>query len=156
MSLYVKKVKKSFINQGRLKMIFSLKTTSRTWQTNGILIDICTYIQLFSYETAAWPVYEGKWALFKVVWCSVKVLPRLHLVKGFRPLLRTFKWGTLWCFISRGIKTDTSYRTRVITLLNKVRLCWNFLLWLLVVPMLLWVRHHIVPHLKGLTSGLDP
>ena len=25
------------------------------------------YIQLCSYETAAGPVYEGKWALFKVV-----------------------------------------------------------------------------------------
>ena len=25
------------------------------------------HIQLCSYETAAWPVYEGKWVLFKVV-----------------------------------------------------------------------------------------
>ena len=24
-------------------------------------------IQLYSYETTAWPVYEGKWAIFTVV-----------------------------------------------------------------------------------------
>ena len=32
---------------------------------------ICSYettnVQICSYETAAWPVYEGKWALFKAV-----------------------------------------------------------------------------------------
>ena len=27
---------------------------------------------------------------------------------GFRLLLRPFKWGTVWCFITRGIKTASS------------------------------------------------
>ena len=33
------------------------------------------HIQLRSHETAAWPVYESKWVLFKKVFCYLKVLP---------------------------------------------------------------------------------
>ena len=36
------------------------------------------HVQLCSYDNAAWPFYEGKLAIFKVLWCNVKVLPHLH------------------------------------------------------------------------------
>ena len=36
---------------------------------------------------------------------SIKLVPCPRLVLGSRPLLRPFKWGSVWCFISRGIKT---------------------------------------------------
>lgn len=55
----------------------------------------CKYVQLRSYETAARPVYEGKWVLFKVVWCRIKVQLCPRPVEGSRPLLTTFKWGTV-------------------------------------------------------------
>ena len=53
-------------------------------------------VQICSFQTTAWHVYEGKWVLFKVVWCSVKVLPRPRLVDGSRSLLRFFKWGMMF------------------------------------------------------------
>ena len=37
-----------------------------------------------------------------------KVISGPRLVYGSRPLLRPFKWGTVWCFISRGVKTARS------------------------------------------------
>ena len=78
-------------------------------------------IQLHSYDIASRPVYDGKWVLFKVVLCSVKVLPSPGLDESSRQLLRPFKWGTVWLFISRGIKTDTTWRFRLSTLPNKSR-----------------------------------
>ena len=97
----------------------------------------------------------SKIVLFITVWRCLKVLPLpcppLHSILH----VRAFKWVTVWHFISKGIKTTASY-FKVTTLLNKNRLFWNFLLCLLVILMLLSIKHHIVPHLKGLNSVLKP
>ena len=85
----------------------------------------------------------------------IELLPRPWLVKGSRPLLKPFKWGTVWLFISRGIKTATTLRFKLSTLLNKSRLFWIFKLRLLVVLMPLEVECHTVPHLKALTRVLE-
>ena len=58
-------------------------------------------------------------------------------------------------FISRGIKTATTWRFRISTLLNKSRRFWNFSLRILVVLMPHEVECHTVPHLKALTRGIE-
>ena len=45
------------------------------------------------------------------------------------------KWVTVWHFIYRGMKSTTSYKSRVTTLLNTIRLFWNFSLWIMVILM---------------------
>ena len=80
---------------------------------------------------------------------------RQYLVYSFRPLLRPFKWGTVWHFILRGIKAATILRFKLSTLLNKSRLFGIFKLRLLVVLMPLDVECHTVPHLKALTRGIE-
>ena len=42
------------------------------------------------------------------------------------PRVRAFKWGIVWRFIWRGIKTATTWRFGLSTLLNKSRLFGNF------------------------------
>ena len=105
-----------------LNKLISIKRTERIFNTSyaqskwphlhrAYVIGVCIFfamavsVQLSSYENAAWPVYEEKWAFFKVEWCSAKVLQGQCLLEGTRPLLRPFNWGTIRCFISRGIKT---------------------------------------------------
>ena len=83
----------------------------------------CLFFLPRLYETAACPVYAGKSVLFKMLKCSVKELPCPHLVEGCRPLLRLFKWVTVWFFLSQGTsKLPQSYRFRVTTLFLKSRL----------------------------------
>ena len=45
-----------------------------------------------------------KWVHFKRVLCCLKVLARPFLHHLLSSLLRIFKWGTVWSFISRGIR----------------------------------------------------
>ena len=62
-------------------------------------------MKVYSYghnETTVSPVYEAQWVLFKMVWCYVKAKPCPWPLEGSKPMLRTFKWGTVWHFTSRA------------------------------------------------------
>ena len=115
-----------------------------------------TYIQSCSHETDAWPVYEANWVLFKVVWCSIKMLLCPCILEGSRPLVRSFKWHTAWSFTYRRIRITRSqikkFQKSMIILSKVVTLN----LWFVVVLMPLEIKHHKVPHLKDLNIGLYP
>ena len=38
--------------------------------------------------------------------CYVKELSKPYLLEGSKPLIRALKWGTVWTFASKGIKTN--------------------------------------------------
>ena len=52
--------------------------------------------------------YDVKCVVFKGVWGYVKVLPDPYPCKGSLLFLKPFKWGNLWRFSPRGIKTTKS------------------------------------------------
>ena len=61
-------------------------------------------------EDEYWPIGPvwSKWVLFIKVFCYVKALPCSYPPDMFEALMRPFKWGTAWSFISRGIRIITS------------------------------------------------
>ena len=70
-------------------------------------------------------------------------------------LFRALKWGTVWSFISKGIKVTRRQSQRFQkrpVLLSKFG---KSKVWLFVVLMPLEVKLHTVPHFKALNSGKD-
>ena len=122
-------------------------------------ITLKSYYQYYTAESKTNRSLGSVWSkisTFHIGLVFRKVIPRPHLVYSFKPLLRPFKWGTLWCFISRGVKTARSKSLDLCTLLNNRGVFGNFLLQPLAVLMPLEIKHIIVPHLKGLNSGIKP
>ena len=48
-------------------------------------------------------------ALFKRAWQALKVLPHPSHIGSFLPLIRAFKWDTVWLYISRVIGTTRGH-----------------------------------------------
>ena len=71
------------------------------------------------------------------------------------PLLRALRWGTVWTFISRGIRNTKSQTFSFLDLLNKTGLFCNFWLWHLVTLIPIEIKLHSVPHFKALNSDED-
>ena len=92
----------------------------------------------------------SKMSTFQTDFCPLKMLacpcPPLYSIT----LVRAFKWGTVWHSTSRGIRT-----TRILSLLllSKVE---SLNLQVVAVLMPIVIKHHTVPHLKSLNSGLEP
>ena len=66
-------------------------------------------------------------------------------------VLKGLKWGTVWTFISRGIRNTKSQTFGFPDLLNKTGLFWNFWLWCLVTLIPLEIKLHLVPHFQILS-----
>ena len=79
-------------------------------------------LQIRSNETAVWSIYEVKWVLFKLIFCQLKMLACPWPLLCSIPRVRAFKWGIVWCFISRGIKMATTLVFWLSSLLNKDKL----------------------------------
>ena len=120
---------------------------------------ICIFgkmLQIWSNETAVWPVYDVKWVLFKLIFCPLKMLACPWPLQCSIPHVRAFRWGTLWHLTSWSIKINKSLSlkiTKSLLLLSKVE---SLNLQVVAVLMPLVIKHHTVPHLKGLNSGLEP
>ena len=89
---------------------------------------------------------------FTMLFYYIEMPTRSCLPDMFLPLMRPFKWGTAWSSISRGIRNTSSQTFDHTSLLNKIGLFCNFLLWLVVILMPLETKLHAVPHLKGLIN----
>ena len=111
------------------------------------------YLHYQQKVNTTFALYEVKWVLFKWVFGYVKVLPHSCQPDMFWPLMRPFKWGTAWSFISKDIRNTSSQIFGYPSLLHKVDLFWYFLLWLVVILMSLEVELHAVPQFKGLING---
>ena len=112
-------------------------------------------IQLRSHETAAGPVYEAKWLLFKLIFCQLKMLACPWQLLSSIPHVSALKWGTLWHSTSRGIRTTKSLSWKFpksLLLLSKVE---SLKLQVVAVLMPLEIKRHTVPHLKALTRRIE-
>ena len=59
------------------------------------------------------PCLCSKFSIFKMSWQMLKVLPQLSPLDQSLPYLRAFQWGTVWLYISSGIKNTTGQTWKV-------------------------------------------
>ena len=68
----------------------------------------------------------GKMLIFKRAFYKLRLLPQLCPPQNFWLLMRAFKWGTMYRFISRGIRMVKGQSSRLLILLNKKWVFQNF------------------------------
>ena len=81
---------------------------SFAYQDFAPIINSRIHVQIWSNETVILSVYEVKWVIFKLIFCHLKMLARPWPLQCSIPRVRPFKWGTVWRFISSGMKTAST------------------------------------------------
>ena len=78
----------------------------------------CTYTVVTDWEPTK-PHLCSKMSLFKISWQILEVQLQLRPLDSSLPYLRPFQWGTVWPYISKGIKNTTGQSWKRLILHNK-------------------------------------
>ena len=96
-----------------------------------------------------------KWVLFKIVWCSIKVIPHLCPIECYGPLVGLQIRHSMIFYLTKHQNYQNSKKKvlkKPLLLLSKVVI---LNLWFVSVFMPLEIKSHTVPHLKGVNSCLE-